>query len=105
MKNFSVPVLIILVALFTSASAQAQKTAVQKTDVKSESAAHQPSPPENTMAAPAETNAPSQNDALITDAPVLNDVIISIKEERQYMEQKKKEQEKKNNTNKTDTPK
>jgi hypothetical protein len=98
MKNFNIPYLLFFIAAFafTSVSAQTQKPAVQKASAKSESIQKQAPQKQSPTATPVNPAASSSNDALITDGPVLNDAVINVKDEKQYMEQKKKALEEKN---------
>jgi len=83
MKNFRTPIsltMLVVAFSFTAAFGQTQKAAEKKADVKVE----QITPQEENAAVPVEKK----------DLPVINDAIINIKEQEQYVEQKKKEQEK-----------
>ena len=106
MKRFFtlLPILFLAMLWGLHSSAQTQTPGGQKTVIESNTT-HQPSHLQNTTVAPAQTGTPTQNDALVTDGPVLNDAVINVKDEKLYYEQKKKEQGKKNSETKTDTPK
>ena len=86
---------------FTSLSAQTQNTADEKANSKPGST-YTPIPP-----AAQQQNNEVQDPALKQELPEINDAVINVKDEQQYLEQKKRAQEQNKSKSETEnnTPK
>jgi len=98
-KVSSTLILTILLTIFSVATgfAQVSKTNVQKEDYNFDSNIKQTIHQEEYTAIPPESNEVKDAGDAIINSPVINDAIINVKDEKQYLEKKKKEKEQQQN--------